>query len=476
MAPGLNAPFRCRAALCVAGMLAAVAVLAAAPLAADTLTKTDGTVYRGRILRETPATVEMEVEKYGAKFTMKVPRLQIRSIVRGEDKPAALDPVDRKPAATRDDDTGAAVAYYPLPVMGRLGEETQAELFATALDDALANKPDVIVLYVNSTGGSVAEADRITKLLARARAKAKGVRFAAYVRHAQAAAAAVALWCPDICMDPKGRLLAAETPTDDPDVQLDDAVSINAGIAQAAKAGGHAELLIRGLTDPDLALAVTTDENGKPLVKEGLAGRPLTDKGKPLILTGQKAVEAGLAKGLADTVHGMKRPLGIPRWKKINGKGWAILARHAVKYRAEAEKAKLEKRRAEAKLKREELMARIAPELERLESQITAVKQKGRQAEAQLNKAARAYDSAVNKAKRDCDSRIRQLRRSDAHKDRRYASWVRKARQDRDKAIASAQKRHGPAAQKARAEVAKCLAELRKLENDKKKLLRGAAK
>ncbi len=465
----------CRRLRLMPGLVAAAVLLSVGVLSADTLTKTDGTVYTGKILRETAATVEMDVAKYGATFTMRIPRIHVRKIVRAAaltgPKPTPATP-EARPKPTADDDDGASVTYYPLPITGRLGEDTQAETFATALDDVLATKPDVLVLYINSTGGSVTEAEQITQLLAKAKGKTKEMRIVAYVRRAQAAAAAVALWCPDICIAPKGQILAHETPSDDPDVVLDDAVNINAKIAEAARAGKHSELLVRGLTNPELELAASL-EAGKIVIREGRIGRPIKDKDKPLVLVGRKAVDAGLAKGVVAGVHEMKTPLGIKKWRKVSRKGWDILALHARQYRAEAGRAKAEQKRAEAKAKRGELMARIAPELQRIDGEIVKVKARGRKAEGEKAKLIQGYNAEVNRASDNCDRKIRQLRRNDGQKDRRYGSWVRKARQERDKAMADAEKKNRPRARKIQAEINSCVDQLRKLQNDRKKLLKG---
>ena len=458
--------FRLRLTLPAAALVLLVSVAA---VQADVITKTDGSSYTGTILRETPATVEVEVEKYGAKFTMKIPRTQIRSIKRGD--VAEPDPVETTAKPAAGDDADAKITYYPLPITGRLGEETQAGMFASALDDVLAVKPNVLVLYIDSTGGATTEADQIIQLLKKTQEKSGGLRIVAYVRRAQAAAAAVALWCPDVCIDSTGTILAAETPTQDPNAVRDAAETINVAIVDAAKHGKHDELLVRGLIDPELQLAVSKEE-GKVVIREGRAGLPLSEKGKALTLTGKQAMEAGLAKGVADSVYEMKTSLGIEKWRKVDGKGWAMLSQQAIKYRREADKAKLEAKREEAKQRQEEMMARIGPELAKIDQQITAVKERGRAAEGEKATLARSHNETVTRANRTYEQTVRRLSREDSH----YHTRVRQARQTRDQSITTAENRNRPRAQKIQSDINAAVKELRDLQARRAKLLKGAKK
>ncbi|KKM24714.1 hypothetical protein LCGC14_1602360, partial [marine sediment metagenome] len=105
------------------GLLIAAAALAlvAGMLAADTLIKTDGTVYTGRIIKEDSQWVIMEIHRDDGKVTLPIPRRLVRAIERGPTTKPTTAMAPTPTTRTVIPSVGAGPGYYPLPIQGHLG-------------------------------------------------------------------------------------------------------------------------------------------------------------------------------------------------------------------------------------------------------------------------------------------------------------------------------------------------------------------
>jgi len=437
-------------------LLAAVAAVPARRAAGDTLTKTDGTVYTGRILKETPGRITMEVHRYGAKYTVSVSRIQVRSIVRGDVPPAPA--ASTRPAATT---VPSGPGYYPIPLIGRLGGEALPDAFAKALADARASKADVIVLYVNSGGGTAAATDRLVGMLA----AAADLRVVAYVRQAEGPAAAIALRCKQIYVAGAG-VIGAGTGGDLSRADL------RAMLVAAAEAGGHPTLLAQGMTDPDLELAVATQDD-RPVVTEGTAGRPLKAAGGLLTLTGTEAVECGLARGASETLEALHAPMGLKAWHKVSGAGWAMMVQAAREQRLARTRDRREQSREEAEERRRAYLERIAPRLAEIDKELDAVRRKGKAAEAEKADLQARYDKEIKKVHNDYERRMRQLRRRDHDDGHDYHRQRRRAREDRDRRLEGLKKRFGPQAARIQSAIRGLYGQMTKLQKKRERLTSG---
>jgi ATP-dependent protease ClpP protease subunit len=295
--------------------------LAALPALADTIETVDGKTITGRILEQTPAALTVEVRTDGMSFRRKIPTARVKQITRE----AAEGP-----------------GYYPLPISGEIGADVTAEALGRALDEVRRAKPQFVILVIDSAGGSGPEMLAITERLRRTSADmAPNTRFIAYVKRAYSAGAVIALACPEIYFAPDATMGAGVPARLGPGgkpVRLDErtATEIRAQMRAAATGGGHSDLILRGMMEPELELGIVQGEDHRPqVVEQGgnalFGATPFKSAGQVLTLTAREAVQCGLAGGTADDVEGLCKPLGLSAWHKSDDAGWYVMtdaARH----------------------------------------------------------------------------------------------------------------------------------------------------
>lgn len=450
---------------CRLAAVLAAAVLAAAAnvLIADTITKTDGTVLKGRIVQESDRWVVLEITKMGTKVTLPIARSGIRSIHRGPDKPRHATP---KPTTAK---AQVGPGYYPLPIKGAIGVEVKAEFLTEALKDARRRKPDFVVLLFDSPGGSIEEAGKLINALA----AAKDLKIVAYVRKATAAAALVALACPQIYMATDGMIGAPLADRRPPDAapKAVDAKIRSLWLSQArtaAQLGGHSALIAEGMFDADLELALQI-EKGKPLVKAGKGGQVLKEKGTLLTLVGREAVECGLAKSFSREISTLNEVMGLAEWHKVPGTGWSLMTQKGLQNRRDLEAA-------ERKRRREEYMQKIAPDLSRIDERLGEVKAKGKAAEKQKKTLQRQYEDDLKDIEADYRRDKREADRQADNNPELTHEMRRRARSRRDRALDDLVKRSRPKAKKIQDDIRSLLREMKSLQAERRKLLAAAPK
>jgi len=353
-------------------LLTVVVLAAAATSAADRVVWKDGRTTRGRIVAEDPETVVMAVGSPGARVRMEIPRARIKAVIRSEVRAAdTAAPATAPAAAPKAPPAEAGSAkdvplYYPLPIAGEIGTEVKAETLALALKDVRAQAPDYVVLYIDSGGGSVQETRRILDVLA----GAQDLKLVAYVRQALSAAAVIAMTCPDIYARPSAIMGGAVPYKVGPDgtpktVEEKFQSVIRAQFRAAAEMGGHSSLLVEAMMDPDVELYLKEAEGKKTLARSG-PGKLIKAKGKILTLTPREAMTCGVVKGTAPNLASVHKAMGLPRWERCEGKGWALLAGQAAIARRKLDKAEQREARAEA-------MEKIAPELKKIDGQLKQI-------------------------------------------------------------------------------------------------------
>lgn len=188
-----------------------------------------------------------------------------------------------------------------IPIVGMIGIEATADAIKKELDRIEAAKADCVVLYVDSTGGSVEEMNKIISLIE----NSDGVSFVAYVKQAISAAAVISVTAERIIMSP-GAVIGGAVPykmnaQGVPEEVEEKMRSIfRAQVRRAAAVGGHSPLLAQGMEDPELQLSVIEDPSNPPVVMEGTSqGRLLKPRGKVLTLTANEAVACGLADAIS---------------------------------------------------------------------------------------------------------------------------------------------------------------------------------
>ncbi len=151
---------------------------------ADIVTLKDGTVYEGVVIKESRAEVIIEITIANIKSTKTFPRYKVQSI---EHKPVESTTKDKKTnkKTSRDTNTDSPsieadrpkrtprkriakedrVLYMVIPVVGTIGEETNAVGLRKALTTAIKRKIDHIVFRIDSPGGYIYDAVQTLEVL-----------------------------------------------------------------------------------------------------------------------------------------------------------------------------------------------------------------------------------------------------------------------------------------------------------------------
>ena len=348
----------------------------------DTIVKKDGTVLRGRVISKDEKAVQFKLDKLGD-TTISISLSEIDSIKEGgNDAQTSGEPLTRpaqKPKGPQ---------YSLVPIHGMIGTEITAEALEQVLRMVHAKKPDVVVFCFDSPGGSVSEMYKIIEVLL----KQQGMRRVAYVKSAMSAAAIIAATCPEIYMSPDGSIGAAvpwaQGSTGIPqDVGEKFRSAFLAKCRAAAEAGGHSQLVIRGMVELELILSVVT-EGGKPVVVEGNSGKPLKARGKILTLTASEATACGLANGVSQREEILNEALGIPQWQRAVDGAWSFM-------QARAQEANTKARKNEKEAAKAAYMEAIAPALAKVDAQLAEARAAGRAAEATKASLKRQYDAEL---------------------------------------------------------------------------------
>ncbi len=301
--------------LCI-GMLIG---LCAAPLPAiaDTLLLRDGRTFSGRLVRSDDKVIVFEVQRFGSKASVTFPREQVARITLGKEastKPAPTSSPRKKPSYT-------GPTYVIVPMAGLLGLEITDPVFQKCLAVARAQKPTVVLLVIDSNGGTVAELRRILSTLESYRTQHRDIRVVAYVKRAGAAAALLALACAEVIVAPSGfvggAVIYRRTTKGVPDNVSEKTQALHRAEFRAhAEKAGHNPLLVDGMMQADLVLGLVKDADDLRIV-EGKGDRILKPKGKILSLSAREAVACGLALGIADTPETSNTILQIKKWQVV---------------------------------------------------------------------------------------------------------------------------------------------------------------
>ncbi|MCI0363249.1 MAG: hypothetical protein L0Y44_02025 [Phycisphaerales bacterium] len=350
------------------GLAAVITILflACAESRGDTIMLKDGSRRDGKILSERESSIVVETRVNGIALKRTIPKSQIESIAY---------------------DLKTGPAYCALPIIGTIGKIPNggqyvcAKAFARSLDQARAAKAEYIVLVIDSQGGAVAEMEEIIAAIR----KANDVKFIAYVHEALSAAAVIAMACPSIYMAPDSRIGAAvpyHLAPDGTPQNIDEKMqsAIRAAFRSATELGGHDPLLMRGMMEPEIVLALASEPNsgGAPMVVEASPAAPapppekiIKPVGRILTLTGSESVSCGLAAAVCDSIDLVGSKLGHESWHEADDRPW-----HAMLNASKCEqiRAKGEAIQREQAAAREQEIKRIRAEIAQLNGQITAAR------------------------------------------------------------------------------------------------------
>ena len=340
--------------ICTAAALGALlSVVAVLPARGDTLELVDGRVFEGRVVSEPPGAVLFETASAGIKLIRRVPQDQVRTLRR---------------------EVRAGVGYCVVPLVGEIGRDVSGEAFREALNAARGRGAKVVVLAVDSPGGSIQTQWEIVDAMA----AAKDLTFVAYVKRALSAAAIVSLACPQIVMAPEGTIGAAVPfrlgPGGGPKLLDEKAYSVvRARNRAASELGGRSDLWARGMAEGDLELALFVDDQGKPHVVEAADAQDaevIKRKGEILALTASEASAWGLSCGTAPSVAAARDALGLAAWHDAGNEPALVMTARARAAKARLEELRVRGEKAEQRLNRVE---RVAPQIAQIDAQVTGV-------------------------------------------------------------------------------------------------------
>lgn len=331
------------------------------PVAVDRLVLRNGRVIEGRILSQTSTSVEILVIVAGISAPTTYPMSDILSIARGvNEQPVATDIPKRRtePRATQSTpDSSAprdgAKRIYIMNLRGNLGREISKTPLENAVNDAVADDPDVIVVRIDA--GSAVKgfdgfftAEALAPIL-RERID-EGRRVVFWVKRAQSGAAFLPLISPEIYFMSDGTLGGVGNLNSfdigDDVVNLKQ-ISLRLGHAEGmAITGGYEPKLIRAMAILEDWLAVRW-RGGRPEYmtweprpEDGEGWVVLTDDGKGknkdefsfegndlLTIDADLAFRLLIAKGVVDTLDDLVFELNIGRdYVVLDGKSDKIFA------------------------------------------------------------------------------------------------------------------------------------------------------
>ncbi len=477
-----------RAAVCAGVLATAVLLVAEGAGAADEVVRTNGSVVTGQIVSETEQAVTIDVGRNGAKMLVEIPRKDVAAIQRSlpttqpatqataEGDATAGGQAGSTPASqsggqaagpgqaptSQEAGTDDATTYCVVPLQGEIGVEITADLLRKGLQVAKRCNPDVVVLRINSPGGSASELERILAVLREERQ----IRIVVYVEKAFAAAAAIACACPTIMMAEGSRIgagggvQAAVGGTGD-GTQDNPAAYHSAVMRTAGQAGGHSELLLRGMAEPDLELCLQ-DVDGKTVVAEGRDGQILKSKGTILELVAEDAVRLGLARACVRSCEEIGTRMGIDPWREVASPVGAYM-------RSQGDEARKAVDRSARRTEREAAKEGIAPELKEIAAELGIVRAEGRAAVATREALTQQYNADLARAKKAYDEDCTMAWQIGYIPATRRALEEAKAKYDLE--VSLIRKRYQPQAAEIEERINRLNEHERRLEAERKKLL-----
>jgi membrane-bound serine protease (ClpP class) len=342
-------------------------------LHADRLVLTDGRVIEGTVTREDDRTLTLEIRKVGMSLTTTIYKSEIK---------------------TRNTPVCEGQPYVVIPVHGAIGDDVTADALRAGLAEARLAKPQYVILEIDSPGGSIGQMMEMLDLLNKA---ASDLKIIAYVKRAYSAAAVIAMSCSQVYMQP-GATIGATVPfrmTDSGPADVDAKFRsvVEAQMRSANHRGGHADLLIRGMSEIDLELYLTVDD-GKPTLRTSGPGKIVKSKGRILTLTTDEAVACGLAHA-APTMADLGKLVCGGAWYAVNRLAYDTTIATVAMQRQEEREA-IEK--GQRLIARQKAIAEIKPQLDDITRRY-----------AQLLAKAVANDDEIARHTTQCDAELRQI-------------------------------------------------------------------
>jgi ATP-dependent protease ClpP protease subunit len=299
----------------IVGVLAIALLVAwAPPVWGDRVVLQNGRVLDGKVVAEDVATITLQMEIGSSTLTQRLKKEQLKSVTRTAD--------------VRPD-------YVTLPVIGAIGNDVTAAALRAGFAEARRANAHHVVLAIDSPGGEIGEMTRIIDAIVEAQ---KEFEVVAIVKRAHSAAAVVAMTCPRIYMTPKATIGATVpfriTPTGPEEVDAKMRSIIQAMMRAATATGGHADLLIRGMSEINLEIYLARDEDdegeGTLALRTFGPGKLIKAKGQILTLTADEAAECGLATVARNLADVGKHEVGDDPWNEGPRRPWETVVGHTM--------------------------------------------------------------------------------------------------------------------------------------------------
>jgi hypothetical protein len=307
---------------------------------ADILVTSDGQMREAKVVRQNAKEVVIQIDPTDPQNVEHIDAKTLARVILTDEHGAVLPgkPGTTQPARAWKVATQPAVppvkkqsdkpTYYLIPLHGEVGTSVVADILEKSLKDAVARKPSVVVLDIDSPGGDIDETQKILKVLHKYN---KQLRIVALTDKDLSAAAIITLSLKEIYTKSTSTIGAATayqvSLSKLPVPLAEKMMSAWRAVARnSAEEGGHEPLLAEAMIDSDMTLYMETSD-GKTTISNDRGGRNdkvLCRRGKILTLTSHEAVNCGLAKALADDYDELGTALDMAGWTECKGLGTAL--------------------------------------------------------------------------------------------------------------------------------------------------------
>lgn len=326
-------------------LIATLALLCAPGIAhaADVVTLKDGTVLEGEIIQENDAYVVIKIVVGGIEQTHLKVRDEIASVERDTPQ-AAPDEADGRdtPQAGRDDNSSEDEdATIPDGVTRvaflRLGERSTGKDMvgpflngnairesARILRDLPENqRPDVVVLHVDSGGGAVAELDDI--IFAIQEDLKRDFRVVAWIKFAISGAAFTAMNAEEIVFESSGQMggnvAFIQTPSG---TRADRGDFLQVMLEYGRRVANNGRIdpkVMWAMQKNEYTLSADIDADGRVTWYDDDRGQYVVSAyDKVLTLNALNAFKFGISKGIADNKQELMEVLGVTEWVEVGEK------------------------------------------------------------------------------------------------------------------------------------------------------------
>lgn len=328
--------------------LAVALATAVSALAEDVIKLKNGQTWTGQIISEEGGFITLEVGSGSLKKKIKIWSDDVESIQRDEeadvnagestdaeaeettaDMDAAADSTETEAAEALDPDTKK---LFVIPLKGMVGKEFRQEEIEESIDAAREYDPDIVILLIDSGGGSLAELYEISDYLIKARDE---FRIVSWIKSAISAAAMTAINTREIYFQRKGHMGAAtafrQTASGAVSMQGAELEQWLARGARMGKSAGYHESWVRAIIDREQACSATREvlPNGEISITwyaDETSGKEVVNpKGEVLTLQASDALKWRISLGTADTMDELAPLLGAPKWTEISSAGRTIM-------------------------------------------------------------------------------------------------------------------------------------------------------